>query len=206
LLLYYITDRSQFPGSERARRAALMDRIVEAARCGVDFIQLREKDLSTRELENLARAVIERVREKTGKTRVLINSRTDVALAVGADGVHLRSRDFSPPDVRRIWSAAGAKPEPAIAVSCHMEQEVLAATQAQATFAVFGPVFEKSGRGGTGIDSLRSACRGKLSVLALGGVNAENAKSCVDAGAAGVAAIRLFQQGELEDVLAKLRA
>jgi len=84
LLLYYITDRKQFPGGELERRGRLLANIAEAARCGVDYVQLREKDLSSRDLETLARGAMERIRVSGGKTRLLINSRTDVAIAAGA--------------------------------------------------------------------------------------------------------------------------
>ena len=99
-LLYYITDRSQFRGDERARRRDLLAKVAEGARAGVDYIQLREKDLSTRELEMLAREVVAIVRENSSLTRLLINSRTDVALAAGADGVHLRADDVGPREAR----------------------------------------------------------------------------------------------------------
>ena len=94
-LLYYITDRGQFNGDERARRRALLAKVAEAARAGVDYIQLREKDLSTRELEQLGRQTAHVIQElRTGNrelsTRLIINSRSDIAIAVGADGVHLR--------------------------------------------------------------------------------------------------------------------
>jgi len=110
--LYYITDRSQFPGNEAARRQLLLQRISEATRAGIDYIQLREKDLPARELEELAGQAIriledERLRtaNRDIRTALLINSRTDVALAVGAHGVHLRSDDISPADVRHMRSA-----------------------------------------------------------------------------------------------------
>src|SRR5438128_12112578 len=90
----------RFPGRERERRERLLTRIAEAARSGVDFVQLREKDLSSRDLEDLAREAVTRIRAISGNTRLLINSRTDVALAAGADGVHLRSKDVSPEEVR----------------------------------------------------------------------------------------------------------
>src|SRR6202035_4557704 len=98
-LLYYITDRRAFPGDERSRRRRLLEKIREGAQAGVDYIQLREKDLSTRDLESLAREAMSIIRESSQlrtenrerKTALLINSRTDVALAVLADGVHLRS-------------------------------------------------------------------------------------------------------------------
>ncbi len=100
MLLYYITDRSQFTGDETARRSRLLTTISEAARCGVDYIQLREKDLSPSELEILAREAVQRLRTENQKLKTvfLINSRTDIALASGAQGVHLRSNDI--PSIR----------------------------------------------------------------------------------------------------------
>ena len=111
-LLYYITDRSQFRGDEGARRRALLAKVAEAASAGVDYIQLREKDLSARELEMLASNALAAVRnsaplktENRGvRTRLLINSRTDIALAVGADGVHLRADDAALPKCARCWN------------------------------------------------------------------------------------------------------
>jgi len=136
---------------------------------------------------------------------VLLNSRTDVALAIGADGVNLRSRDISPLEVRRIWQAAGSTGEPVVAASCHSEEEVRSAKFAGADFAVFGPVFEKGGTAGVGITALRAACAHGIPVFALGGLTLENARSCLACGAAGVAGIRLFQRGDLEDIVRRLR-
>jgi thiamine-phosphate pyrophosphorylase len=90
LLLYYITDRTQFAEDETSRRRALLTKIAEAARCGVDFIQLREKDLCARELEALAQDAIRAVRENSSQTQLLINSRTDVAMVSVAAGVPAR--------------------------------------------------------------------------------------------------------------------
>src|SRR3981081_4622291 len=122
-LLYYITDRSQFRGDEKARRHALLAKVAEAARAGVDYIQLREKDLSTRELETLAREVVELVGENSPSTRLLINSRTDVARAAGADGVHLRADDVAPHEVRRVLEVSAHRPLTTdrflVAASCH---------------------------------------------------------------------------------------
>lgn len=206
MLLYCITDRTQFPGDEVQKREQLLAKIAEAARAGVDYIQLREKNLSSRDLEQLARAAIEAVRKNNGKSRLLINSRADVAVAIGADGVHLRSSDISPADVRRIWRSAGLTTEPVVVVSCHSEEEVKSAKAAGADFVVFGPVFEKSQAPGTGIGLLRAACSHGVPVLALGGVTADNARTCIEAGAAGVAAIRAFQQGDLQGVVSRLRS
>ena len=140
----------------------LIQQIAEAARNRVDYIQLREKDLSSRELEQLARQAMEQIRKSGSEARLLINSRTDVALAAGADGVHLRSNDISPKEVRKVWREVDGN-APLIAVSCHTEAEVITASEARADFVVSGPVFEKSAspgvRWGSPLESLRwSTC------------------------------------------------
>jgi thiamine-phosphate pyrophosphorylase len=208
LLLYYITDRSQFAGDESARRSRLLTTIAQAARCGVDYIQLREKDISTHELETLARAALSRLRTENQKLKTvfLINSRTDIALSCSAQGVHLRSNDISPSQVRKTWTqAAGTQAQVTIGASCHSRAEVAHAAQEGADFAVFGPVFEKKRNRPTGLDALREACQEKIPVLALGGVTLENAEACIQAGAAGIAAIRLFQENDVGRVVAALR-
>ena len=208
MLLYYITARKQFPGAEQERRERLLDNICEALRSGVDYIQLREKDLSGRELECLGREVAQMIRASGSKTQLLINSRTDIALAAGADGVHLRASDISPKDVRTIWREANGAKDPVVAVSCHTEAEVIAAKQSGTDLVVFGPVFGKSERAEihvAGLQGLRSACRHDFPVLALGGITLTNASSCIKAGAAGVAGIRLFQENEIENTVEQLR-
>lgn len=220
-LLYYITDRSQFGGDESARRHALLAKIAEAAEAGVDYIQLREKDLSARDLETLARDALATVRNttplRTGnrelRSRLLINSRTDIALAVGADGVHLRADDIAPHEARHMLEASAHRPLATdrflVSVSCHTTAEVVAAEAGKVDFAVFAPVFGKSGgivrTPGAGLDALRRACQAKIPVLALGGVSIKNAALCLSAGAAGVAGIRLFQENKIEDVVRALR-
>jgi thiamine-phosphate pyrophosphorylase len=207
LLLYYITDRQQFSGNEPQRRQRLLDKITEASGAGLDYIQLREKDLSAHQLELLAREALQCIRAASSSTRLLINSRTDVALATEADGVHLRSRDISPVDVRGIWQKARAACVPIVAVSCHSEVEVIQAEQAGAKFVVFGPVFEKREAisAPAGLDLLRRACNRKIPVLALGGIHTENARSCIAAGASGIAGIRLFQENDIANVVKTLR-
>jgi thiamine-phosphate pyrophosphorylase len=214
LLLFYITDRAQFPGDENARQRALLAKIAEATRCGVDFIQLREKDLSTRELETLAYTAVRIIREnsparnESPATRVLVNSRTDVAAACGADGVHLRADDISPLEVRKIWTQIAHSSQPLISVSCHSAADVGRAASERADFAVFAPVFEKKGVPGAsraGLDGLRDACRQTIPVLALGGITLKNARACLDAGAAGIAATRLFQLNDVAEVVKRLR-
>lgn len=206
MLLYYITDRKQFPGSEENRRALLLEKISEAARSGVDYIQLREKDLTGRELEVLAREAAQLVIKESSQTHLLINSRTDVALAARAHGVHLRSSDISPAEVREIWRQAGGEGKLIVVVSCHTEFEVIAAEKSGAEFVVFGPVFEKAGTAAAGLSHLRTAITHKIPVLALGGVTFENACACLDAGAAGIAGIRLFQEGDVAKAVAQLRS
>jgi thiamine-phosphate pyrophosphorylase len=218
-LLYYITDRSQFQGDELARRRALLAKVGEAARAGVDYIQLREKDLSARQLEMLARDALSaihsapvRTEYRELRTRLLINSRTDVALAAGADGVHLRSDDVAPHEVRRLWEGFAHKAATnhfLVASSCHTAADVFHAEAEKAGFAVFAPVFGKRGAAGippAGLSALQDACRAKIRVLALGGVTIDNATSCLNAGAAGVAGIRLFQENKMEDVVGALRS
>jgi thiamine-phosphate pyrophosphorylase len=211
LLLCYITDRTKFPGDENARQHALLVKIAEAVRCGVDLIQLREKDLSIRKLEALAQAAMQVVREnyREPATRLLINSRSDVAIACGADGIHLRSDDISPSDVRKIWINAGNSSRPLVSVSCHTVAEIAGAASNGADFAFFAPVFEKKNSPATkagGLDQLREACQQKIPVFALGGVSLENAATCIDVGAAGIGAIHLFQENDIAEVVRRLRA
>jgi thiamine-phosphate pyrophosphorylase len=215
-MLYYITDRRAFPGDDIAQRHALLDKIEEAAEAGVDYVQLRERDLGSRELERLAAGALERVFRAHSRithgeqrTALLINSRTDVAIAVGAEGVHLPANNLSPISVRSLWSAShDSLTGLTISVSCHTFEDVSKAESEQADLALFAPVFEKKDaptRPATGLDDLRAACRSRIPVLALGGVTLENATACVDAGAAGIAAIRLFQENNIADVVRKLR-
>jgi len=218
-LLYYITDRTAFAADERTRRSRLLEKISDAARANVDYIQLREKDLPPRDLESLAKAAASTIAKlKTEnpelRTALLINSRTDIALAAQADGVHLRSDDISPQEVRAIWKVScGARAltadslqDPVIAVSCHSPAEVARAAANAATFAVFAPVFEKKDAQPAGLALLREACQTNIPVLALGGITRANAHSCLEAGAGGIAAIRLFQETNVAEVVQQVRS
>jgi thiamine-phosphate pyrophosphorylase len=225
MILYYITDRTQFPGSEAERQNRLLDKIAETCRFGIDFIQLREKDLPIRDFEKLALEAVRVIRENSNKqsraqTRLLINSRTDVAIACEARGVHLTAHDISSRDVRKVWAQANPETSaqhtktPVVARSCHTLEDVSQAKKENANFAVFGPVFEKKKTEmrnaehfpPAGLDLLREACAMDLPVLALGGINYENAGSCMEAGASGIAAIRLFQQRDICEVIGKLES
>ena len=179
MLLYYITDRSAFAGSESQRRDAVLRKIAEAARAGVDYIQLREKDLPSRDLEVLALDAAQMVRANSSTTRLLINGRADVALACQADGVHLPSDGPAVSEVRALWKQ-GSDREPLIGVSAHSVADVREAEVNGANFAVLAPIFEKvqTGARGIGLEELRLACTrqasgnagtsARIPVLALG--------------------------------------
>lgn len=208
-MLYAITDRRLYGANEAQACARLLEQAAVWAANGVAFIQMREKDLPARDQVELARSMLHAIRSvKDPATRLLVNSRTDVALAAGADGVHLPAgRDVLTPDeVRSIFIAAGRTTAPILSISCHTLQEVEAAIKFKPDCILFAPVFEKrvapeSGdlprtMPGTGLDLLHQACQtaGPVPVFALGGVTAENAQDCLRAGAAGIAAIRLLRQ------------
>lgn len=203
VLLYYITDRRQFPGTDAEQRRAVLRWIGRAARAGVDYIQVRERDLSAHDMELLAKEAVEVLHATNPATRLLVNSRVDIALAAGADGVHLRGDDPPASEARAI---AAARPGFLVAVSCHTVADVRSAWSHGADFAVFGPVFEKNGITGTFVEGLKKACSAVPGfVLALGGVTAENARSCIEVGAAGVAGIRMFQGDVLSSALRELK-
>ncbi len=197
-ILYYITDSAQL-----GPREALLERIRTAFAAGVDWVQIREKRMPAREMCRL----VERAAAlpEKGGARLLVNERLDVALGCGADGVHL------PADSLPVAAVRAAVPEGwLVGVSCHSPDEVKAAARDGASFAVLGPLFPTPGKGAPlGLEPLREACRRtaeqKFPVLALGGVTLENAASCLEAGAAGLAAIRLFQSADVHKVVENLR-
>jgi thiamine-phosphate pyrophosphorylase len=201
ILRYAITDRTQYAEDEGGRRRAVIAQARRLAADGVEYIQLREKDLSAHDLIGLAREILSAIRSSGSGTRLLINSRADVALAAGADGVHLRSGggELAAKQVRWLFERAGAG-NPTVSVSCHSLEEVRRWSEGGADMILFGPVFGKHVGGelvvaGTGVEALRDACAaaGGTPVLALGGVSAANSATTIAAGARGIAAIRLFR-------------
>lgn len=171
---------------------ALVRRAVEA---GVSLIQLREKRLSGRALYELSTRAAEIARQ--GSTRILVNDRADVSRAAGCDGVHLTTRSLAPSTVRRSFG-----PDFTIGVSTHTLEEASEARAGGADFAVFGPVFDtpskrELGRP-VGLHALREASDALegFPLVALGGVSVENAREVFAAGARGVAAIRMFSDGQ----------
>jgi thiamine-phosphate pyrophosphorylase len=212
VLLYYITDRKGFPGADAEQRDALIRRIADAARAGVDYIQLREKDLAEDDLERLAGKAVTAFRENSATTKLLINTRADIALAVGADGVHLPADSRSASEFRADWLRHTNR-EPLIGVSAHTVEDVRLAESDGASFTVLAPIFEKAGVSakGIGLEVLRAACPAasgnpsRFRVLALGGVTLANARACLEAGAAGIAGIRLFQREDVAETVHRLR-
>ena len=155
------------------------------ARADVDFVQVREPGLTTRALAELVRTI--------KGPRVLVNDRADVAIACGAAGVHLRDRSVSPAVIRRIAPAGFV-----ITVACHGAEAVLRAEAEGADYAVLAPVFAPLSKASTsvplGLDGLRAITkRTQIPVIALGGITGENARLCIEAGAAGIAGITLFR-------------
>ncbi len=197
--LCYITDRRAL------QPRPLLSRILEAARAGVELIQIREKDLETRELVDLVRAATDASRGTA--TRVVVNDRLDVALAVGAAGVHLGTQSMPAAAVRGRVPVGFL-----VGVSCHSLEEALAAEAAGPDYILLGPVFPTPSKLAygrpLGLEKLGEvAARVKTPVLALGGITVGRAKACLESGAQGIAGIGIFQECEvLAERVRELRA
>jgi thiamine-phosphate pyrophosphorylase len=182
----YVTDRQTLTVK------TLLDVIARNLAAGVEWIQIREKDLSARALFELVDAAVKLPNPHNSK--IIVNTRVDVAIACGAAGVHLPSG--SPP--AQVWRRPGFLVDFLIGVSCHSVEDVRQAETEGADYVVFGPVFPPRSKiahtDPRGLEDLRRAAAAvRIPVLALGGVTRENSAACVSAGAAGVAAISMFQ-------------
>jgi len=186
----------------------VLEKIRAGVQAGVDLIQIREKDLPAGELLALARQAVSIVRSSAGKALVIVNDRLDVALAAGAAGVHLGGESAPAREVVR-WCRAGNAPASfRIGVSCHNVQETHEAESAGADYVLFGPIYDtpskRSYGAPQGVAGLKEVCGAvRIPVIAIGGVNGENAPECIRAGAAGIAAIRMFQEAKSTQVLAE---
>jgi thiamine-phosphate pyrophosphorylase len=209
-ILCYVTDRHGLPGvgssSDGGSVASLAHSIERAIAAGADWIQVREKDLEAGALDALVRAA---AKIGGGRTRIFVNDRMDVALAAGADGVHLGEASL-PVERVAAWRAAAGRPWFAIGASCHSVEAVREAERAGADYAFFGPVFATPSKASfgapQGLERLAAACAGShIPVLAIGGTTESNAPMCLAAGAAGIAAIRLFQdEKDLAGIISRL--
>jgi thiamine-phosphate pyrophosphorylase len=200
-LVYMITDRRvQTPDQELT---SLIDLAARAAAAGVDMVQVRERDLSARDVFQLAEAISTAIRGT--ETRVLINDRADIAACAGA-GVHLTTRSLTPGVVREAFG-----PDLLVGASTHTIEEAEAAERDGADFVVFGPVFETASKKEygepVGLEALgHAAARLRIPVLALGGINISNFARALDSGAAGVAGISIFSETDLNRLVTAIKS
>jgi len=207
--LCYVTDRKALAGTVDEQIRLLLEKIESAARAGVDWIQIREKDLPGRILAELVSEAIQCV---PGGCRIIVNDRLDVAYAVGAAGVHLGEQSLSVAEAKRFQRERRYGGEFLAGVSTHSVEAALAAEKDGADYLIFGPVFATPSKvrfgEPRGAERLREVCnKTRAPVMAIGGITLENARECLAAGAAGIAAIRLFQEASNLRALARqLRA
>jgi len=207
----YVTDRKAIGAGDRVAHA--LAKIEAAIAAGVDWVQIREKDLPGRELFELARAAV--CAAAAREALVFVNDRLDVALAAGAAGVHLGGESVRPLDAIRWRRDGGAPAGFRVGVSCHSVEELREAERAGADYVFFGPIFDTPAKRKfgppQGIAKLAEACAAiQIPVIAIGGVDASNGAKCIRAGAAGIAAIRMFQEtsdaSALRETVARIHA
>lgn len=190
-----MTDRKALAGTPDEQIRLLLQKITDAGNSGVDWIQIREKDLPGRALTELVREAIPRVPETC---RILVNDRLDVACTTGAAGVHLGGQSLPVPEVRRFLREQQIKNDFLVGSSSHSLEEAKAAEDAGADYVFFGPIYATPSKVAfgepQGVERLAGVSRRlRIPVIAIGGIAAKNAHECTEAGASGVAAIRLFQ-------------
>jgi thiamine-phosphate pyrophosphorylase len=192
------TEATNSSSAEFTRLFVLVGACVEA---GVSLVQLREKALRPRVLYELTRRAAELTRHS--QTRLIVNDRADIALAARADGVQLTARSLDPLVVRDI-----APRDFLIGVSTHSLAEAQAASNMDADFALFGPVFDTPSKRAygapLGLELLRETAHAlaPFPLLAIGGITRERIPQVIDAGARGIAAISLFRdESQLEAIV-----
>lgn len=206
-LLCYVSDRLGLevaPGKDLLE--LLLDKVELLASAGVDWIQLREKDLSGKQMASLTREALRRVSRQASHTRpptrILVNDRLDVAIAEQAGGVHLGENSLPADQAKHLLLASAAAPSSSqdflVGVSCHSLETAKSAAFAGADYIFFGPIFATPSKADfgapQGLERLAEVCTSvTIPVLAIGGITLENAPACLSAGASGIAAIRLFQ-------------
>jgi len=193
MIVHLVTDRHRLVDAAHARSiveigACLVRQTQYAIEAGVDCVQVRERDLDGADLAYLVAELVACTRGTS--TRVLVNDRLDVALAAGADGVHLRADSMPVAVARRL-----APPRFIVGRSVHSVSEAAAA--ADADYLVAGTVWASASKAGShlllGIDGFASVARAaQAPVLAIGGVTVARASEVAAAGGAGIAAIGLF--------------
>lgn len=244
-ILCYVTDsKGLSPATPSDLSSALVQTIATLASAGVDWIQLREKHMPARDLSSLTREASRQPAAQPGRERpkpcVIVNDRLDVAIAEGADGVHLGENGLPVHEAKLFLESREAEqaaraglftptvegpvtaPRPLVTnqpapvnfllgVSCHSVEGVTSAARDGASYVFFGPVFATPSKAGMGkpqgVAGLAEACRSvSIPVLAIGGITLENAAACIKAGAAGIAAIRLFQDAsDAAEIVKELR-
>ena len=214
LILCYVTDRHSLSEAEsRKAQEPLLSKIEAAAAAGVDWIQIREKDLSGRDCGLLTREALQRAAKSTARnaapTLILVNDRQDVALSERAGGVHLGEDSLPLLEAKRLSNAQGQ--DFLIGVSCHSLEAARSAASGGADYLFFGPVFATPSKAAfgapQGLDRLADVCRAvTIPVLAIGGITLANASDCLAASASGIAAIRLFQDArDMSSLVQSLR-
>ena len=214
--LCYVTDRSGFSGVEAwEAQETLLLRMETAAAAGVDWVQIREKDLSGRDCGLLTREALRRAAKSPASnaapTRILVNDRLDVALSEGAGGVHLSENSLPLPEAKRLVKAQALSQDFLIGVSCHSLEAARWAASGGADYLFFGPIFSTPSKAAfgapQGLERLAEVCRAfSIPVLAIGGITLANASACLAAGASGIAAIRLFQDArDMSSLVQSLR-
>ena len=210
-----MTDRKALAGDKTAGALPikLLDTIRAAAAAGVDWVQIREKDLSARELFELVREAVALASVRPGSIRprsikIIVNDRLDVALAAGAAGVHLGHASAPAREVVRWCRAGNAPADFLVGVSCHSLEGAQEAENAGASYTYFGPIYETPSKipfgKPHGVEELAQVAKAvSIPVIAIGGVNESNAAECIRAGAAGIAAIRMIQDAADPNALKK---